>query len=140
LISNSKRVLQLEEELIYRFSFLYFIFGGSIMDNQALGMVETLGLVGAIEASDAMIKAANVYHVGYETTGGGMVSVHVRGDVGAVQAAVDAGASAARKIGQLVAVHVIPRPFDDVEGVIPYPGKKRSRGSMESWKPKMGNN
>jgi ethanolamine utilization protein EutM len=102
---------------------------------QALGMVETRGLVGAIEASDAMVKAANVVHVGYETTGGGMVSVHVRGDVGAVQASVDAGAAAARRVGELVAVHVIPRPYENTETVIPGPGKKKSRGSMVSWKP-----
>jgi ethanolamine utilization protein EutM len=102
---------------------------------QALGMIETRGLVGAIEASDAMVKAANVIHVGYEATGGGLVSVHVRGDVGAVQASVDAGAAAARRVGELVAAHVIPRPFENTETVIPAPGKKKGRGSMVSWKP-----
>lgn len=105
------------------------------MQQEALGMIETLGLVGAIEASDAMVKAANVYHVGYEPTGGGLVSVHVRGDVGSVKAALDAGASAARRVGQLVSVHVIPRPFDDTEIVIPAPGKPKARGTQESYKP-----
>ncbi len=105
------------------------------MQQEALGMIETIGFVGAVEASDAMVKAANVYHVGYEQTGGGMVSVHVRGDVGSVKAAVDAGASAARRIGQLIAVHVIPRPYSDTELAIPAPGKPKARGSMTSYKP-----
>ncbi|MFP4497367.1 MAG: BMC domain-containing protein [Vulcanimicrobiota bacterium] len=107
------------------------------MVQEALGMIETLGLVGAVEASDAMVKAARVYHIGSEKTGGGMYSVHVRGDVGAVKAAVEAGASAARRVGQLVAVHVIPRPFEDVEEVLPAPGKPRPRGTMESYKPEI---
>jgi ethanolamine utilization protein EutM len=89
------------------------------MEKQALGMVETRGLVGAIEAADAMVKAANVTLVGKEQVGGGLVTVMVRGDVGAVKSAVDAGASAAKRVGELVSVHVIPRPHDDVEGVLP---------------------
>ncbi len=105
------------------------------MPQEALGMIETLGLVGAIEASDAMVKAANVYHVGYEYTGGGLVSVHVRGDVGAVQASVEAGAAAARRVGQLVAAHVIPRPYKDTEITIPAPDKPKSRGTMEAYRP-----
>ena len=89
------------------------------MEKQALGMVETRGLVGAIEAADAMVKAANVTLVGKEKIGSGLVTVMVRGDVGAVKAAVDAGASAAKRIGDLVSVHVIPRPHDDVETILP---------------------
>lgn len=85
---------------------------------QALGMIETKGLVGAIEAADAMVKAANVTLVNYEKVGGGLVTVMVRGDVGAVKAAVEAGGAAAAKIGELVSVHVIPRPHDDVEKII----------------------
>lgn len=86
---------------------------------QALGMVETRGLVGAVEAADAMVKAANVVLVGKERVGGGLVTVMVRGDVGAVKAATDAGASAAAKVGELVSVHVIPRPHGDVEKILP---------------------
>ena len=89
------------------------------MEKEALGMVETKGLVGAIEAADAMVKAANVRLVGKEKIGSGLVTVMVRGDVGAVKAAVDAGASAAKRVGELVSVHVIPRPHDDVEGILP---------------------
>lgn len=89
------------------------------MEKQALGMVETKGLVGAIEAADAMVKAANVKLVGKEQIGSGLVTVMVRGDVGAVKASVDAGASAAKRVGELVSVHVIPRPHDDVEGILP---------------------
>lgn len=85
---------------------------------QALGMIETKGLVGAIEAADAMVKAANVTLVKYQKVGGGLVTVLVRGDVGAVKAATEAGAEAAQKIGELVSVHVIPRPHDDVEKII----------------------
>ncbi len=85
----------------------------------ALGMIETRGLVGAIEAADAMVKAANVTLVGKEQIGGGLVTVLVRGDVGAVKAATDAGAAAAGKVGELVSVHVIPRPHDDVEALLP---------------------
>src|SRR5262245_57213112 len=85
----------------------------------ALGLIETKGLVGAIEAADAMVKAANVRLLGREQIGGGLVTVMVRGDVGAVKAATDAGAAAAGKIGEIVSVHVIPRPHEDVEGVLP---------------------
>lgn len=85
----------------------------------ALGMVETKGLVGAIEAADAMVKAANVKLIGKEQIGGGYVTVMVRGDVGAVKAATDAGAAAAKRVGDLVSVHVIPRPHSDVEAILP---------------------
>ena len=86
---------------------------------QALGMIETKGLVGAIEAADAMTKSANVTLMGYEKIGSGLVTVMVRGDVGAVKAAVDAGACAAEKVGEIVAQHVIPRPHTDVEKILP---------------------
>ena len=86
---------------------------------EALGLVETKGLVGAIEAADAMVKAANVSLIGKETIGSGLVTVMVRGDVGAVKASVDAGAAAAKRVGELVSVHVIPRPHDDVEKILP---------------------
>ena len=89
------------------------------MSNEALGMVETKGLVGAIEAADAMTKAANVELVGYEKIGSGLVTVMVRGDVGAVKASVDAGSAAAANVGQVVAQHVIPRPHTDVEKILP---------------------
>lgn len=89
------------------------------MNSQALGMIETKGLVGAIEAADAMVKAADVRLIGKEKVGAGLVTVMVRGDVGAVKAAVEAGAVAAKRIGELVSVHVIPRPHSDVEGIIP---------------------
>jgi ethanolamine utilization protein EutM len=89
------------------------------MSMEALGMVETRGLVGSIEAADAMVKAANVVLVGQEYIGAGYVTVFVRGDVGAVKAATDAGAAAARRVGELVSVHVIPRPDSDVEAVLP---------------------
>ncbi|MDX1438291.1 MAG: ethanolamine utilization microcompartment protein EutM [Rubricoccaceae bacterium] len=85
----------------------------------ALGMVETRGLVGAIEAADAMVKAARVTLVGKEKIGGGYVTVMVRGDVGAVKAATDAGAAAAERVGELVSVHVIPRPHSEVEAILP---------------------
>jgi len=88
-------------------------------ENIALGMIETKGLVGAIEASDAMVKAANVTLVGKELVGGGLVTVMVRGYVGAVKAATDAGAAAASKVGELLSVHVIPRPHSDVEKILP---------------------
>ncbi len=96
------------------------------MDMDALGMVETRGLVGSIEAADAMVKAANVVLIGREYIGSGYVTVMVRGDVGAVKAATDAGAAAARRVGELVSVHVIPRPASDVEKILPTPdsGKK----------------
>ena len=89
------------------------------MKYDALGMIETKGLVGAIEAADAMVKAANVYLIGKELVGGGLVTVMVRGDVGAVKAATDAGAAAAERVGELVSVHVIPRPHSEVETVLP---------------------
>ena len=92
----------------------------------ALGMVETRGLVGSIEAADAMVKAANVTLIGSEYVGGGYVTVMVRGDVGAVKAATDAGAAAAKRVGELVSVHVIPRPHEDVEMVLP----QQSKGSI----------
>ena len=86
---------------------------------QALGMVETKGLVGSIEAADAMVKAANVTLIGKVHVGGGLVTVMVRGDVGAVKAATDAGAAAAERVGELLPVHVIPRPHGEVEGILP---------------------
>ena len=85
----------------------------------ALGMVETKGLVGSSEAADAMVKAANVSLIGKVHVGGGLVTVMVRGDVGAVKAATDAGAAAAAKVGELVSVHVIPRPHPEVEFILP---------------------
>ena len=89
----------------------------------ALGMIETRGLVAAIEAADAMVKAANVTLVGKEMVGGGLVGVLVRGDVGAVKAATDAGAAAADRIGELISVHVIPRPHSEVEIILPKSSK-----------------
>lgn len=86
---------------------------------EALGMIETKGLVGLIEAADAMVKAARVELVAYEQIGGGYVTALVRGDVAACKAATDAGAAAAERIGELVAVHVIPRPHGDLDGVFP---------------------
>jgi microcompartment protein CcmL/EutN len=86
---------------------------------EALGMIETKGLVGAVEAADVMVKAANVTLVAYEKIGGGYVTAMVRGDVAAVKAAVDAGAAAARKVGELVSVHVIPSPHEQLEDVLP---------------------
>lgn len=85
---------------------------------QALGMIETIGLIGSIEAADAAVKAANVKLAKYEKIDGGIVSVHLRGDIGAVQAAVDAGAQAARRVGQLVGVHVIPAPVSEIDDVV----------------------
>ena len=85
---------------------------------EALGLIETRGFVGAIEAADAMVKAANVTLVGKEKTGSGLVTIMVRGDVGAVKAATEAGAEAARRVGDLVSVHVIPRPHADVEELL----------------------
>jgi ethanolamine utilization protein EutM len=89
------------------------------MSLEALGMVETKGLIGSVEAADAMVKAANVVLVGKEMIGAGYVTVLVRGDVGAVKAATDAGAAAARRVGELVSVHVIPRPHAEVEKILP---------------------
>lgn len=91
-----------------------------MINTNALGMVETRGLVAAIEAADAMVKAANVNLVGKEQVGGGLVTVMVRGDVGAVKASTDAGAAAAQKVGEVVSVHVIPRPHTDVEKILPH--------------------
>ena len=93
----------------------------------ALGMVETKGLIGSIEAADAMVKAANVTLIGSEYVGGGFVTVMVRGDVGAVKAATDAGAAAAKRVGELVSVHVIPRPHADVELILP----SQTKGNFE---------
>ena len=92
----------------------------------ALGMVETRGLIGSIEAADAMVKAANVVLIGSEDVGGGYVTVMVRGDVGAVKAATDAGAAAAKRVAELVSVHVIPRPHENVEMILP----QRSKGGF----------
>ena len=92
----------------------------------ALGMIETKGLVGAVEAADAMVKAANVNLIGSEYVGGGYVTVMVRGDVGAVKAATDAGAAAAKRVGELVSVHVIPRPHTEVEMILP----KQTKGAV----------
>lgn len=85
----------------------------------ALGMIETKGFVGMVEASDAMVKAAKVELVGYEKIGGGFVTAIVRGDVAAVKAATDAGARAAERVGELVSVHIIPRPHDNIDAVLP---------------------
>ncbi|MDQ7095275.1 ethanolamine utilization microcompartment protein EutM [Desulfosporosinus sp. PR] len=92
--------------------------------NNALGMIETKGLIGSIEASDAMVKAANVTLIGKVLVGGGLVTVMVRGDVGAVKAATDAGAAAAQRVGELISVHVIPRPHSEVEMILPNDSKK----------------
>jgi len=92
------------------------------MSLEALGMVETKGFIGAVEAADAMVKAANVKLIGKEYIGAGYVTIFVRGDVGAVKAATDAGAAAARRVGELISVHVIPRPHGEVERVLPKGG------------------
>ena len=91
------------------------------MEKLALGMIETRGFVGAVEAADAMVKAADVKLMGKQRAGAGLVTVIVRGDVGAVKAAVDAGAQAAKRVGELVSVHVIPRPHESVEDILPKP-------------------
>ena len=96
------------------------------MSLEALGMVETRGFVGSIEAADAMVKAANVVLIGKEYIGAGYVTIMVRGDVGAVKAATDAGAAAARRVGELVSVHVIPRPHQEVEKVLPQSSASKS--------------
>jgi microcompartment protein CcmL/EutN len=88
------------------------------MNNDALGLIETRGFVGAVEAADAMVKAANVTLIGYRKVGAGLITVMIKGDVGAVKAATDAGAAAAAKIGEVISVHVIPRPHGDVDSVI----------------------
>lgn len=105
------------------------------MSMEALGMVETKGFVGAVEAADAMVKAANVILIGKEYIGAGYVTVFVRGDVGAVKAATDAGAAAARRVGELVSVHVIPRPHIEVERVLPNgyrPGSQLAGGAPKA--------
>ncbi|MYF98072.1 BMC domain-containing protein [Candidatus Poribacteria bacterium] len=89
------------------------------MIGEALGLVETRGLIGSIEAADAMVKAANVRLIGYQQIGAGYVTVMVRGDVGAVKAATDVGAEAAARVGEVVSVHVIPRPHAEVEAILP---------------------
>ena len=89
------------------------------MNQEALGMIETRGLVAAIEAADAMLKAANVVLIGTEKIGSGLVSVMVRGDVGAVKSAVEAGSTSASRLGEVIATHVIPRPHNDVEKILP---------------------
>lgn len=89
------------------------------MSGEAIGLIETKGLVGSIEAADAMVKAANVSLMGEERIGGGYVTVIVNGDVGAVKAAVDAGAAAAKRVGELVSVHVIPRPHSELDKILP---------------------
>jgi len=89
------------------------------LEKRALGMVETRGLVASIEAADAMVKAANVQLIGKEHVGGGLVTVMVRGDVGAVKASVEAGGAAAKRVGELISVHVIPSPHEDVEAILP---------------------
>lgn len=96
------------------------------MKYDALGMIETKGLIGSVEAADAMVKAANVTLLGKEFVGGGIVTVMVRGDVGAVKAATDAGAAAAQRVGELLSVHVIPRPHSEVEAILP-DNKKESK-------------
>ena len=98
------------------------------MQKEALGMIETKGLVGAIEAADAMVKSANVTLIGYEKIGSGLVTVMVRGDVGAVKAAVDAGSAAAASLGEVIATHVIPRPHADVEKLL--------RSAIANWEQK----
>lgn len=90
------------------------------MTQEALGMIETRGLIGAIEAADAMVKAANVHLAGQRFSGAGLVTIMVRGDVGAVKAAVDAGVAAASRVGEVVSSHVIPRPHTDTEGILPH--------------------
>ena len=91
---------------------------------EALGMIETRGLVGSIEAADAVVKAANVQLIGKEYIGGGYVTVMVRGDVAAVKSATDAGAEAAKRVGELISVHVIPRPHGEVDEILPSKGQK----------------
>lgn len=92
---------------------------------EALGLIETKGMIGAIEAADAMVKTANVVLTGKEIVGAGLVMVSCRGDVGAVKAATDAGAAAARRVGELISVHVIPRPHEEVDKVLPTGNSKK---------------
>ena len=105
---------------MFPFSTQYNIKETDMTSTNALGMIETKGLVGAVEAADAMVKAANVTLIGRVQVGGGLVTVMVRGDVGAVKAATDAGSAAAQKVGELVSVHVIPRPHSEVELILPH--------------------
>jgi microcompartment protein CcmL/EutN len=106
--------------------------GTTFMDTNSLGMIETKGLIGAIEAADAMVKSANVQLVGKEQVGGGLVTVMVRGDVGAVKAATDAGAAAAEKVGELISVHVIARPHAEVDAILPKERKTAPGGNAKS--------
>ena len=99
---------------------------------EALGLVETRGFVGAIEAADAMVKAANVRLVGKEKSGSGLVAMMVRGDVGAVKAAVEAGGEAARVVGELISTHVIPRPHADVEALIGGPKQTKTTKTTQA--------
>jgi microcompartment protein CcmL/EutN len=99
------------------------------MASEALGMVETRGLIGSVEAADAMVKAANVVLIGKEYIGAGYVTVLVRGDVGAVKAATDAGAAAARRVGELISVHVIARPHAELERILPASAQQSSAGA-----------
>jgi len=108
------------------------------MTLEALGMVETKGFVGAVEAADAMVKAANVDLIGKEYIGAGYVTIFVRGDVGAVKAATDAGAAAARRVGELISVHVIPRPHSEVEDVLPGKGVSRGKSVRGASKAQIG--
>jgi len=105
--------------------------------SEALGMIETKGFVGMVEASDAMVKAARVDLVGYERIGGGYVTAIVRGDVAAVKAAIEAGARAAEKVGELVSVHVIPRPHANVDAVLPL-GRASSTSSSSAKSSRLG--
>ncbi|MBN1349048.1 ethanolamine utilization microcompartment protein EutM [candidate division KSB1 bacterium] len=109
------------------------------MAKEALGLIETRGLVGSIEAADAMVKAAQVELIGKVQVGGGLVTVMVRGDVGAVKAATDAGAAAAEKVGELVSVHVIPRPHSDVELILPQRPQSPGTGTGKGIKKDMSN-
>src|SRR6478672_9610968 len=105
--------------------------------SDALGMIETKGFVGLVEASDAMVKAARVELVGYERIGGGYVTAVVRGDVAAVKAAVEAGSRAAEKVGELVSVHVIPRPHQNVDAVLPL-GRASSHSTKSNGSARLG--
>jgi ethanolamine utilization protein EutM len=112
--------------VVWRFQQSLLATGAGMME--ALGMIETKGLIASIEAADAMVKAANVVLIGREYIGSGLVTVMVRGDVGAVKAATDAGAAAARRVGELVSVHVIPRPHQEVERYLPNPSQPLAKG------------
>src|SRR2546428_13441960 len=103
----------------WRLTTTFMLSFAALMSQEALGLIETKGFIGSVEAADAMVKAANVTLIGKEYIGAGYVTVMVRGDVGAVKAATDAGAAAARRVGELVSVHVIPRPHSEVERILP---------------------